>query len=142
MNGKEKINLTSIRKIGLDTNIFIYHFQNVAPFKTKTDIVFEALVKGELKAITSIVAKAELLSYKQPLKIISALKDKFESTPNLTVFDVDDGIALKAAELRRKYSFRLPDAIQLGTAIAAKAGAFLTNDGRLKKCKEIKVMVI
>ena len=142
MNGKEKINLAGIKRVAIDTNIFIYHFQNVAPFKTKTDLVFEALISGRLKGITSILAKSELLSYKRPPKVISALKEQFESTPSLTVYEVDDAIAMKAAELRRKYSFRLPDAIQLATAIIAKAGAFLTNDGRLKKCKEIKVIVI
>lgn len=103
---------------------------------------FERVKNGELKGVTSILAKAELLSYKRPPKLINALREQFESTPNLTVYEVDDAIALRAAELRRKYSFRLPDAIQIATAIAAKAGAFLTNDGRLEKCKEIKVIVI
>lgn len=142
MSGKEKIKLTGFRKIGIDTNIFIYHLQNVAEFKTETDVVFEALEQGSLLAVTSIVAKAELLSYKRPREIIEDLKEKFESTPGLSVFDVDEKVALKAAELRRKYNFRLPDAIQIASAIVAKAGAFLTNDGRLKKCKEIKVIVI
>lgn len=142
MSGRENIKLTGIKKISLDTNIFIYHFQNVAPYKTKTDVIFEALAESKLKAVTSIVSKAELLSYKQSPIIINDLKEQFESTPNLTVYDVDEKIALKAAELRRKYNFRLPDAIQLATAIVSKAGAFLTSDERLRKCKEVKIRVI
>jgi predicted nucleic acid-binding protein len=131
-----------IKVVGIDTNIFIYYYQAHPEFGPKVKKWFERIRKGELKGITSILAKSELLSYQRPPKVISMLSEQFESTPNLVVFDVDDEIALKAAELRRKYSFRLPDAIQLATATMAKAGAFLTNDGRLKKCKEIKVIVI
>ncbi|OGM32443.1 hypothetical protein A2803_03140 [Candidatus Woesebacteria bacterium RIFCSPHIGHO2_01_FULL_44_21] len=131
-----------LKSVGIDTNIFIYYYQAHTEFGPKVRKWFERVKNGELKGVTSILAKAELLSYKRPPKLINALREQFESTPNLTVYEVDDAIALRAAELRRKYSFRLPDAIQIATAIAAKAGAFLTNDGRLEKCKEIKVIVI
>lgn len=33
---------------------------------------------------------------------------------------IDHNLALEAAEIRRGYGFRLPDAIQLATALSAK----------------------
>lgn len=135
--GKKRLKL-----VGLDTNIFIYYFQAHRFFGPKVKTWFEKFNNGEAKAVTSIISKSELLSYKRPEKTIDELRSQFDNVPNLKVYDVDDAVALKAAELRRKYGFRLPDAIQIATAIVAKAGAFLTNDGRLKKCREIKVVVI
>lgn len=131
-----------LKTVGIDTNIFIYYYQAHPEFGPKVKAWFEDIEGNKLRGVASIISKTELLSLKRPNSGLSKLKDQFESTPNLTVYYVDDRIALKAAELRRKYGFRLPDAIQLATAIVAKARAFLTNDDRLKKCKEIKIIVI
>lgn len=56
-------------------------------------------------------------------------------------------IAEKAADLRAKYGdsgLKIPDAIQLATAICYDAQLFLTNDKRLKKLqqKEIKIITV
>lgn len=131
-----------IKSVAIDTNIFIYYFQAHSEFGPKVKRWFEKIKRGEVKAVTSIISKAELLSYKRPQGEIISLKEQFESTPNLTVYDIDDAVAEKTAELRRKYGLRLPDSIQLATAIIAKSNAFITNDENLKKCKEIKVIVI
>ena len=135
--GSKKVNT-----IGIDSNIFIYYFQAHPQFGPSVKAWFEDIINGKIKATASIIAKTELLSYKKPPRVIKDLKDKFESIPNLVVYDVDNDVALKAAGLRRKYGFRTPDAIALATAIVTHAEAFLTSDGELKKCKEIKVIVI
>lgn len=51
-------------------------------------------------------------------------------------------IAIKAAEIRVKYNFSTPDALQIATATERKADYFLTNDFRLKLITEIKVITI
>ena len=38
--------------------------------------------------------------------------------------------------------FRPPDALQIGTAIVSSAGCFVTNDEKLKKVKEIEVILL
>ena len=131
-----------LKIIAIDTNIFIYFYQAHPHFGQKSKEWVEKLRKGELRGVTSIITKAELLSFKQPPKVIKSLKEQFESTPNLIVCEVNDNVAVKTAELRRKYGFRLPDAIQLATAIILKVNAFLTNDENLRKCKEIEVIVL
>ena len=47
-----------------------------------------------------------------------------------------------AAEVRREYGFRLPDSIQLATALHSKSQAFVTNDRRLKKFKELPAILL
>lgn len=60
----------------------------------------------------------------------------------LAVVEVNEEIADKTALIRRKYGFRTPDAIQLATAVQTRAKVFITNDERLKKLKELKVILL
>ncbi len=56
---------------------------------------------------------------------------------------VSAGIAERAGRLRGQYvDLRTVDAIQLSAAIDIGADAFLTNDKKLKKIKEIKILVL
>ena len=47
---------------------------------------------------------------------------------SVRLIPLDASIAASAAELRARYNLRTPDAIQLATAVASGAEAFLTND--------------
>lgn len=128
--------------IGLDTNIFIYYFHKNEDFGESAKEVFKTLATDKKKAVTSIITLTELLSLKMSDTGIDLLRDSFLQTPNLSIFDTNQKIALEAARIRRIYGFRLPDAIQLATAIHGKADIFITNDSRLKKIKGIKVILI
>lgn len=136
------MNLKKFKLIGLDTNVFSYHFHNHPQFVKFTDIVFNYLNQGQSKGITSIITLTELLSAKVPPAKIKMLQQAFNTTPNLTVLEVNHEIAWKAAKIRRKYEFRLPDAIQIATAIHAKAKAFITNDNRLKNYQGLKIILL
>jgi predicted nucleic acid-binding protein len=51
-------------------------------------------------------------------------------------------IARTAAEVRARYSLKLPDAFQIATAIAANCQVLLTNDAQLKRVTELRVLVL
>lgn len=138
MNGKRK----KPRIFGVDTNIFIYHYQNNPEFWSYTSVFFTKLVEGKIKAVTSIITLVELLSFSAEDKEIEVIEDAFHSTPNLTVFPLGREIGINAARIRRVYKFRLPDAVQLATALSTKADVFLTNDRRLKSFKEIPIVFL
>jgi len=137
MNGIKKYKL-----IGIDSNLFIYHFEENPQFVSATQLVFNHLSDGNLKAATSIISVIEILSYPLPPKILKQIEESFQLVPNLTVYDVDGAIAKEAAKIRRKHGFRLPDAIQLATAKKAKADIFITNDRSLRQFKSLKVILI
>ena len=62
---------------------------------------------------------------------------------NLNLVQISAGIAEKAGWLRGKYRvLRAMDAIQLSTAIEVRVDAFLTNDNKLRRVKEVKVLVL
>lgn len=136
------MNLKKFKLIGLDSNIFSYHFHNHPQFVKFTDVVFNHLNQDQLKGIASIITLTELLSAKVSPAKIKILQQAFHTTPNLTVLEVNYEIALGAATIRRKYGFRLPDAIQLATTRIAKAKAFITNDQRLKNYNKLKIILL
>lgn len=137
MNG-----IKNLKLVALDSNVFIYNLEQNPTYVQFTDSIFNKLIMKKLKAVTSIVSLTEVLSYPKIENKEKQIAEDFFSTPNLQVIDVGREIAIKAAKIRREYGFRLPDSVQLATAISHKADVFITNDIRLKKLKDIKVLLI
>lgn len=135
MNLKDKI-------ITLDSNIFIYYFQEHPQFGPPSSILFKSFLLNKAEVVTSSISLTEVLSVKASSLIIDSLKQEFLSIPFLSIITVSNDIAVDAARIRREYGFGLPDSIQLATALYAKAKIFITNDERLKKFKEIKVILL
>lgn len=128
--------------IGIDTNIFIYYFQQNDELGYSAKSLFELLVEGKIKAITSIITLIELLSLPASEKDIDILKAHFLETPNLTIQEINQTIGIEAARIRRVYGFRIPDAIQLATCLYHKTDLFITNDQRLKPFKELSIVFL
>lgn len=129
------------KTVGLDTNIFIYFFEQNPEFSSRAKIIFDALSSGKQSAVTSIISLIEILSPDFLSKeAVSETEAKFFDIPNLKILELDQTIGLKAAEIRREYGFRLSDAVQLATALSVKAKVFITNDQRLKSFKKLKVI--
>jgi predicted nucleic acid-binding protein len=62
---------------------------------------------------------------------------------NFHLLEIDVEIANKAGWLRGKYTaLRTVDSIQIAAALTIGADVFLTNDDRLKRINEIKVLVL
>lgn len=134
--------IKNLKRIALDSNIFIYNLEQNPRYVQITDRIFKRLMAKRLIAATSIVSLTEILSYPNTEKISKEITEDFLSTPNLVIFDVNQEIAVEAARIRRKYGFRLPDALQLATACIAKADSFITNDKKLKLFKSLKVLLL
>lgn len=130
------------KSIGLDSNIFSYHFHKHPIFGPLAKEIFDALSINKLRAVTSIITLTEILSVKVVGSRVKQLEIQFSETPNLTTLDVNHEIASEAAKIRREYGLRLPDAIQLATAVVTNQQAFISNDDKLKRVKEIKVIIL
>lgn len=128
--------------LALDSNIFIYHFESNPAFISYTSRIFTSLIKTSSYGITSIISLIETLSYPSPGNVLEAIEEGFRTVPNLTVVEINHEIAVEAARIRRSYGIRLPDAIQLATALHGKADIFITNDVRLQNFKDIKIVLL
>ncbi|MDD3925189.1 MAG: type II toxin-antitoxin system VapC family toxin [bacterium] len=127
----------------LDTLVFIYHFEEHPDYLSKTKVIFSAIERGQVKAISSTVAMLEVLV--QPLRDgKNDLADNYRKIlhyfPNFELIPVNTAIADRAAGLRASYNIGAPDAIHLATAIEAEAECYITNDRKLARVQEIRVL--
>ena len=141
-NWKKSAGNGNIKKICLDTSLFIYYFEAHPEFGPLSKVYFEDLLANKLAAVTTIISLTELLSFTKLILLPKQIIRDFFNIPNLKVIEVNQEIAITAAEIRREYHFKLADSIQLATAVFAKADAFLTNDARLKPFKKLKVIIL
>jgi len=131
--------------VGLDTMVFIYHFEENQLYSPLTLSIFESLEKGNFNAITSILTLLEILvkpKKENNLLLTERYKLLFETFPNLQVKEINENIADIASSLRANYNINTPDAIQIATSLEAKADTFITNDATLKKISEIEVLLL
>ena len=68
--------------------------------------------------------------------------EAFFSAAGLTIIELTANIIERATTLRAVYGFRTPDALHLASAVEVNADVFITGDGKLTRCKEVRVDVI
>ena len=131
---------SSYKKIALDTNIFIYVFEQHPEFGEKAKWLLEQIEEGAYSAVASTISLTEILV--KPIRDGNLALEKqykllFAHFPNLSVVPVDHTVAERAAFLRGKYGMKTPDALAIASAIIAQADVFVTNDLRLEQVEEI-----
>jgi len=139
--------LSSVNAAMIDSNILIYHLEDLEPYSELTEILFTRLGEGRLKLIVSTLSVTELMAkpYAEGnLKKINASVSFLRTIPNCEWISPDFEISLDAAALRGKYGIRTPDAILIATGRKAKAQIFITNDLELKRTKDhrLKIMIL
>ncbi len=131
--------------VGLDTSPLIYFTEKHTLYIGILDQLFLGLRNGELGAVTSIITLLEVLVH--PIKkgdttLAQQYRELLLNTSYLSTQLLDQQIAEKASYLRATYKLRTPDAIQVATAIVARASSFLTNDKQLSVVSELKVLIL
>jgi len=138
--------IANYRTIALDTNVFIYGYEEHPEFFPVVRPIFARLdAEPEFHAVTSIITLVEVLVFPFRLQrsdLESAYTTMLLNAPNVHVYSVDATITRQAAQLRARQNLRTPDAIQIATAISAGAQAFITNDARLKIVTELPILII
>lgn len=128
--------------LALDTNIFIYHFEENPAYAAFTGNLFRRIESGLSRAVTSALTLHEILTGARKVgdaRLVSLYRDLVGSFPNLAIVPFDAEVADISSDLRVRYGLRTPDAIQVATAIHQRADAFVTNDEGLKRVKEIRI---
>ncbi len=137
--------LHNSQTIALDTNLFIYVFEQQPVYGEKAKALLEQVEDWIISAIASAVSLTEILV--KPIREGNLTLEKqykllFSHFPNLSILPVNHMVAERAACLRVKYNMKIPDALILASALAANAKLFITNDQRLEAVKEITCIPI
>ena len=123
------------RHVYLDTNILIYAVEGLPEHAGTIGALFDRIDAGEVRATTSELTLAEALA--KPLEtgrndIARLYEDMLSSAGPFVVLPVGRAILLEAAGLRARLKLRLPDAIHVATALAARCEIFLSNDRKIR----------
>ena len=133
------------KKIFLDATPVIYFIQQDENFFEQTKQIFKFIKEKNFKIISSDVVTAESCVYAYRQKNFDWL-DAFDNLMkflNVEIIHTTEEIARKTSKIRAEYkSFETPDAFNLATAVLSDCEIFLTNDKRLKKFDEIKVVTV
>ena len=148
MNGNALRFRRSIEKhrvVGLDTAPFIYFIEDVTPYADLLNSVFDRLESHALRAVTSTITLAEILTkpfVDKNFALVDEIKFTIKTFSTLSMVAIDEKLAEAAALIRTRHAIRLPDALQIAAAIEGEATLFITNDKRLRKIDGVEVLVL
>lgn len=129
--------------VTVDSAPIIYYLQDHPTFAARFSPLFDAATEGKLTLTISTITLAEVMAgpFAAGNEVVAMqYREVLCQSPGWQTVPVDEEIAAEAARLRARYRLRLPDAIQVATAITSRAWALVTHDSVLAKIKDIRVL--
>jgi predicted nucleic acid-binding protein len=125
----------------VDTAPWIYLLEDHAEFAPRFLGLFEAAERGQVQLALSTVTLAEVLT--GPYKAgQTALAKRYETAMGAyQVVPLSAAVASLAAQLRVQYRLKLPDAVQLASALQIGAAALVTHDRDFSAVQGLPVLM-
>jgi predicted nucleic acid-binding protein len=126
----------------IDTNPLIYWFEGSAlavPFES----VFADVQAGRIDAVVTPITVAEVVN--GPLRAgKDALAERYRQAitagSGFSVRDTNSDIAMLAARLRLRHDLKLPDAVQLATAVHSGCFALISRDRDFSRVSDVLIL--
>ena len=138
--------LAQVRSVFIDTAPIIYYIEAHPRYGPLVSDIVAAFQSGRLTAFSSVITLVEVLP--KPIEagneaLAKEFSDFLTAGQNISMMEITSGIAQSAGNFRGRYSFlRTMDAILIAASLEAEADAFTTNDSKLKRVSEIRVVVL
>ena len=132
------------RRIGIDSNVFIYLFEGSGPLADVAGHLLDAVEAGRLEAVLATVGLTEVLTRPASLgdgAIFERYADELRGLPGLRLVAHDDEIAVAAA-WGRSGGRDLGDAVHIASARRAAATGFVTNDRRVRGRAGVEIVLL
>jgi predicted nucleic acid-binding protein len=130
------------RGVVIDTNVFIYCFEDSPEFGEAAAFVLGQAAAGVFNAVVTPITLAEIL-VKPLLAGRADLADRYRAVlsdlPNVAAAEIDPAAGFMAGALRARYGLPLPDMFQAALALRSDAPALITNDATMRKVSEVIV---
>lgn len=125
----------------VDTAPWIYLLEDHAEFAPRFVGLFEAAERGQIQLALSTVTLAEVLT--GPFKAgQAALAKRYETALGAyQLVPLSAAAASLAAQLRVQYRLKLPDAVQLASALQIGAAALVTHDRDFSAVQGLPVLM-
>ena len=130
-------------QVTVDTAPIIYLLEDNLEYLKHYLPLFERIDAGEYRAIISVITLAEVIA--GPLRHNNEIMaDRYYQTlttnPHWRIQDMDAELSFMAARIRIRYKLKLPDAIQVATAIRSGSSALVTHDRDFSSVNEIQIL--
>lgn len=130
------------KRIAFDTSFFIPFLEDVSSKGNRYTRILTLIEKKSITLVTSTVTLLEILVHPYRRKNMEAVNRYYGYLTRQTMLELlplTSEIADRAAELRARYGYKTPDAIQIASALIGGATLILTQDKSFRKQKEIEV---
>lgn len=130
--------------VAVDTAPFIYLWERHPRYLNLAEALFRHLKQPQVEGVTSIVTLIEACVHSQRegrADLVEAYERSLLYSQQIRTLPIDATLARRAVMLRAAYEIHVPDALQLSAAIEPDATLFVTNDRRLSKIQEVKVLL-
>lgn len=129
--------------VGLDSAIFIYLIEEHPQFLPHILPLFEEADAGKRELVTSALTLLEVLVVPYRRRHV-ALAERYEilltTSRGVRIMELTREQLRSAAQLRAATGAKVPDALQLVSALGAGCRTFLTNDRRFPQMPELQVI--
>lgn len=139
----EPLDLASIPDGSLllvDTAPITYVLESHSSLAARFAPLFERQEQGRVALAVSTVTLAEVLAGPFAAGEEALARRYREVLESWQLVDLTGDIAEQAARLRVRYRLKLPDAVQLATALAINADALITHDRDFGKVRGMRIM--
>ena len=128
--------------VTVDTAPLIYLMEDHPTLLPPFLSIFERIEAGALKGVIASVTLAEFLC--GPLRdtdeiLAGRYYQALVNSHNWHIQALDAPLSFSAARIRARYGLKLPDAIQVATAIHSQSSALITHDRDFAQVREIPV---
>ena len=128
--------LTSLARVGFDSNALIYALEGRAPYASLVVQVLTMMEKGQVLGFASTLVEMEMLV--KPMRdgdneTRTRIEVFLRHMPNLLVRPVDRSIARRAARLRARTNLPSIDSVIAATSIEERCDALIGNDALLAR---------
>lgn len=129
--------------IAIDTAPLIYWLEDHDRWGEAYAALFQGIVCDRWQGLLSTVSLAEVLTgplQQQREELAERYAAVLTDPACFQLADLSPAIAIGAARLRARYGLRLPDALQLSTALQAGAVALVTHDRDFAGCTDLPIL--
>jgi predicted nucleic acid-binding protein len=127
----------------LDTNVFIYCFEDNPEYGAVAEHVIAEAARGRFRGAITPVTIAEMLV--KPLRakrgdLAARYRSVLMHLPNIEPVALDSETGSMAGALRAKYGLPLPDMLQVAAAMRAARPTIVTNDEAIRRVTEVTMV--
>lgn len=133
-------NLTEGVTLLVDTAPWIYVLEDHPVFAPRFTGLFEAAELGRIQLALTTVTLAEVLAGPFKAKQTALAKRYEKALGRYHLVPMSAQVAVMAAQLRVQYRLKLPDAVQLASALDIGATALVTHDRDFSKVLDFPVL--